>query len=233
MSYATRSCTHVARARVPHPPVSPLPPLPLAAGVTPLHIASWLGHHNTVQALLQAGADTEAVCLEVGSTQRSLRLPITCLWDAAHRRCLASLALHLRCTLSVTTPEPPPGRSQGRTALAIACYFVDCRPKKAMAVIQALLDAGANPLCADFHGIGSLVLRWGGSGWGGWRAWAQRAGSWLKGGCTAARLPSRSPAVQGPLHALCVPPRNLRVSLGRRTPRISCRVPPERPRRSP
>lgn len=50
---------------------------------------------------------------------------------------------------------------QGRTALAIAAYFLDCRPKRSLAIIEALLAAGADPLCPDFHGIGSLVLRWG------------------------------------------------------------------------
>ncbi|KAI3430817.1 hypothetical protein D9Q98_009228 [Chlorella vulgaris] len=79
-------------------------------GVTPLHIAAWLGHQATLQALLQAGADTELPCLE------------------------------------------------GRTALSIACYFLDCRPKRSLCIIEMLLAAGADPLCADFHGVGSLVL---------------------------------------------------------------------------
>jgi len=51
---------------------------------------------------------------------------------------------------------------QGRTALSIACYFLDCRPKRSLCIIEMLLAAGADPLCADFHGVGSLVLRWAG-----------------------------------------------------------------------
>ncbi|PRW21035.1 flagellar associated isoform A [Chlorella sorokiniana] len=79
-------------------------------GVTPLHVAAWLGHQATCSALLAAGADPEVACLE------------------------------------------------GRTALAIACYFLDCRPKRSLAIIKDLLAAGADPLCADFHGISALVL---------------------------------------------------------------------------
>ena len=44
--------------------------------------------------------------------------------------------------------------------MAIACYFLDCRPKRSLGIIGSLLDHGADPLCADFHGISSLVLRW-------------------------------------------------------------------------
>lgn len=40
---------------------------PGVAGVTPLHIAAWLGHQATASALLAAGADPEVACLEVGA----------------------------------------------------------------------------------------------------------------------------------------------------------------------
>lgn len=42
--------------------------VPPAAGVTPLHIAAWLGHKATASALLAAGADPEVACLEVGGS---------------------------------------------------------------------------------------------------------------------------------------------------------------------
>jgi hypothetical protein len=66
---------------------------------------------------------------------------------------------------------------QGRTALAIAVYFLDARPKRSLGIVQALLAAGADPLCHDFHGIGSLLLRWAAGGW-----LAVRAGVWIAGG---------------------------------------------------
>ena len=66
--------------------------------------------------------------------------------------------------------------AQGRTALAIAVYFLDARPKRSLGIIGALLAAGADPLCQDFHGIGSLLLRWVGAA-GGW-GWLLACGCW-------------------------------------------------------
>jgi ankyrin repeat protein len=137
---------------------------PLHPGVTPLHIAAWLGHSATVAALLEAGADAELACLEVrgaaGGVPPRLRLEMARLRGARVRLRLPSLAPALPHASHPPTPHLAPPALQGRTALAIACYFLDCRPKRSLGIISALLQHGADPLCSDFHGIGSLVLRW-------------------------------------------------------------------------
>lgn len=47
-------------------------------GVTPLHVAAWLGHTAMVQALLAAGADCELPCLEVGGREGRRAAPSHC-----------------------------------------------------------------------------------------------------------------------------------------------------------
>lgn len=144
------------------------------AGVTPLHIACWLGHAASVQALLEAGANPEVACLEVRSVHVFFaRFPqfFPLFFSQFYRSCVLASLFYChpyiwslwRAPLRAGRPllsagqHPRPCLSASRamflhlSAPAAACHSIAPFPWALPAPLRVLAarHATARPCCAE------------------------------------------------------------------------------------